>query len=144
MAVSLQKFREIVFQLLYSRSFNTAEGELALVMKEQAAPKSQVRAAKEKVDAIWEIREELDALIAEKATDYDLERISRIEKAILRMGLYELLHTDLPSKIALSEAVRLARKFSTAEASAFVNAILDAVYKQEKADEILSEKCVSC
>lgn len=144
MAVSLQKFREIVFQLLYSRSFKTAEEDLSLVMREQAVPKSTIRSAKEKVDAIWGIKDSLDALIAEKAIDYDLERISRIEKAILLMGLYELLHTDLPSKIAISEAVRLARKFSTAEGGAFVNALLDAVYKEMKADERVPEPCVSC
>lgn len=144
MAQSLQKFREIVFQLLYGRSFETSEEELSLVMRQNSIPKSLARQAKERVDAIWKIKDELDFLISEKAHDYDIVRISRIERAILLVGLYELLHTDLPSKIAISEAIRLTRKFSTPEGGSFVNAILDAVYKEQKADEILPEKQVSC
>nr|NGX48373.1 hypothetical protein [Chlamydiota bacterium] len=77
-----------------------------------------------------------------KAIGYELERISRIERSILRLGLYELLYTDLPDKVAITEAIRLTRKFATAEGGAFVNALLDAIYKDR--DEVISEKPVTC
>ena len=103
-----------------------------------------IRVAKERVEAIWDLREELDECIQSRAKDYDLERIPRIEQAVLRLGLYELLHTDLPPKVAISEAVRLARKYATAESSAFVNALLDAVYKEkEHVPQTLSEEQIT-
>ena len=142
MAQSVQKFREIVFQLLYSRCFEGTIGELSLVMRQNAIPKKRAREAEKIVDTIWEKREELDQLIGAKAIGYELERISRIERSILRLGLYELLYTDLPDKVAITEAIRLTRKFATAEGGAFVNALLDAIYKDR--DEVISEKPVTC
>ncbi|NGX38511.1 MAG: hypothetical protein K1000chlam2_01685 [Chlamydiae bacterium] len=146
MALSAQKFREIVFQLLYSRDFEKSDEEsaMALVMRQNTIPKSVIRVAKERVEAIWDLREELDECIQGRAKDYDLERIPRIEQAVLRLGLYELLHTDLPPKVAISEGIRLARKFATAESASFVNALLDAVYKEkEHAPQTLSEEQIT-
>ncbi|NGX26601.1 MAG: hypothetical protein K940chlam6_00526 [Chlamydiae bacterium] len=142
MAQNVQKFREIVFQLLYSRCFEGTIGELSLVMRQNAIPKKRAREAEKIVDTIWEKREELDQLIVAKAIGYELERISRIERSILRLGLYELLYTDLPDKVAITEAIRLTRKFATAEGGSFVNALLDAIYKDR--DEVISEKPVTC
>ncbi len=146
MAQSIQKFREIVFQLLYSRCFEADSGELSLVMRLHAIPKKRALEAEKLASAIWEKHEELDLLIADKAIDYDLKRITRIERSILRLGLYELLHTDLPDKVAMAEAVRLTRKFATAEGGGFVNAILDAVYHDQgkTQGEAISEEQVTC
>ncbi|MDN3506550.1 MAG: transcription antitermination factor NusB [Simkaniaceae bacterium] len=139
MAQSLKKFREIVFQLLYSRSFEQEDGELTLVMRQNAIPKKLAKQAEEQAKAILAKAEELDQKISEKAVDYDLQRISWIERSILRLGLFELLHTDLPDKVAIAEGIRIARKYATAEAAGFVNALLDAVY-----NETISKESISC
>lgn len=133
MALSLQKFREIVFQLLYSRCFEESEQEVvSLVMRQNAIPKKTVRIAWEKVEEIWRLHEDLDQKIRENSPSYDLERIPFIERSVLRLGLYELLHTDLPPKVAISEALRLTHKYATAEGAKFVNALLDQFYKEKK------------
>jgi N utilization substance protein B len=75
-----------------------------------------------------EHREEIDARLAASAEHYELARMAAVDRAILRLGAYELLHRpDVPPKVAIDEAIRIALKFSTAESGAFVNGILDRV-----------------
>lgn len=75
-----------------------------------------------------EHREEIDASLGASAEHYDLARMAAVDRAILRLGAYELLHRpDVPPKVAIDEAIRIAQKFSTAESGAFVNGILDRV-----------------
>jgi N utilization substance protein B len=71
----------------------------------------------------------LDEIIGKHAQNWRLERLAAIDRAILRMAVYELRATDTPPKVVLNEAVELAKKFSSEEAGAFVNGILDAVHK---------------
>lgn len=142
MAQSMQKYRQIVFQLLYSRSFSGVSDELSLIQRENAIPKKQAREALERVNAIEEKIPELDKLIEAKAVDYELDRISKIERSILHLALFELLYTDLPDKVAIAEAVRLSRKFSTREAASFVNAVLDAIFKER--DGAISTEQATC
>lgn len=68
---------------------------------------------------------ELDEIIAKYAANWRLERISAIDRAILRLALHEMRATDTPAKIVINEAVDLAKKFSSEEAGGFVNGILD-------------------
>ncbi len=80
--------------------------------------------------------DELDALIVRHAQNWRLERMAIIDRAVLRLAIYELRIKETPPKVVLNEAVDLAKKFSSEDAGAFVNGILDAVSKTlvEKAD----------
>jgi len=80
--------------------------------------------------------DELDALIVQHAQNWRLERMAIIDRAVLRLAIYELRIAETPPKVVLNEAVDLAKKFSSEDAGAFVNGILDAVNKAlvEKAD----------
>jgi len=80
--------------------------------------------------------DELDALIVQHAQNWRLERMAIIDRAVLRLAIYELRIAETPPKVILNEAVDLAKKFSSEDAGAFVNGILDAVNKTlvEKAD----------
>jgi N utilization substance protein B len=71
----------------------------------------------------------LDETITKHAENWKIERLSAIDRAILRLGIYELRSTDTPPKVVMNEAVDLAKKFSSEDAGSFVNGILDAVYK---------------
>src|SRR5215475_1288470 len=70
-----------------------------------------------------------DEQVAKHAIDWKLERIAAIDRAILRLGIYELRRGETPHKVVINESVELAKKFSSEDASAFVNAILDTVRK---------------
>jgi len=76
----------------------------------------------------------LDELIAKFASNWRIERISAIDRAILRLALHELRATDTPPKIVINEAVDLAKKFSSEDAGGFVNGVLDTYHKSMKAD----------
>ena len=73
--------------------------------------------------------EEIDPIISMHAQNWRLERIAAIDRAILRLALCEIRTTSTPAKVIINEAVELAKKFSSEEASAFINGILDAAIK---------------
>lgn len=123
-----KKFREIVFQLLFSidRGDSLEEDLIPFLMKELEVAQSLVQSAYQKARAIWHLRDTLDQVLIERSKDYALNRIQYVEKNILRLGLYELLYEkELDKKIVITESIRLCRKFSTPEAGSYINAILD-------------------
>lgn len=73
--------------------------------------------------------DELDALIVQHAKNWRLERMAIIDRAVLRLAIFELRAGETPPNVILNEAVELAKKFSSEDAGAFVNGILDAVRK---------------
>ena len=132
MALSQQKFREIVFQLLYSQDIGRPNEALMteLMMAELAVSKKNVRLAQERVHHIQERLSEIDPLISSVSTSYDFDRIQSVAKNILRLGVFELFFDDqIPPKVAIAEAIRLSRKFNTPESASFVNALLDHLYQ---------------
>jgi len=89
---------------------------------------------RELVDGVEGHREELDALIERYAEDWTLDRIAPLERSILRVSLHELLHRpDVPTEVAIDEAVEAAKELCGAQAPGFVNGILGAVQRSEVA-----------
>jgi transcription antitermination protein NusB len=79
-------------------------------------------------------RAELDGLIARYARGWSLDRIAPLERNILRVALYELLHRpDVPHEVAIDEAVEAAKELCSADAPGFVNGILGSVQREEVA-----------
>lgn len=70
-------------------------------------------------------REEMDELIGKAAENWSLERMAATDRNVLRLGAYEILHCDTPDRVAINEAVELAKRFGTAQSAQFVNGILD-------------------
>jgi N utilization substance protein B len=90
--------------------------------------------ARELVEGTLRDREELDGLIERHATGWSLDRIAPLERNILRVALYELLHRDdVPAEVAIDEAVEAAKELCSADAPGFVNGILGAVQREEVA-----------
>lgn len=78
-------------------------------------------------EGTWVNREDIDQAITDASTRWRIERMPTVDRNILRLGVYELQYSDLPIGIVISEAVELAKKFSTARSGAFVNGVLSAV-----------------
>jgi len=75
---------------------------------------------------------DIDQKISDYATNWQIRRMAIIDRNIMRIGLYELKHTtDIPPKVAINEAVELAKKYGDLESSKFVNGILDKIHKKE-------------
>ena len=84
------------------------------------------------VEGVYKNLAVIDAKISEYATNWQLNRMAVIDRNILRMGVYELKFADgIPPKVAINEAVELAKKYGDLESSKFVNGILDKIHKQE-------------
>jgi N utilization substance protein B len=135
MAIPKQKFREIVLLLLYSHDMTAEENKdaVSMVMETLSVTKKAVMEAYERVNHVLSRLPEIDKLIEATALSYAFDRIQRIEKNVVRLGIYEMLFDDeVPPKVAIAEAMRLARKFSTPEAASFVNALLDTLYKKQE------------
>lgn len=81
---------------------------------------------------IGEHSQEIDNLISERAKGWRLERMVSVDRNILRLGIYELLFSQIPPEAAINEAVELAKKYGTEKSGSFINGILDRVYKGEK------------
>jgi N utilization substance protein B len=135
MSLPAQKFREIVFQILYSHDMGKSDDAtiVDLLAQELEVSKKSVREAQQRVQDLLQHLEEIDALIGKTSVSYAFERIQSVERNILRVGAYEILFDkDIPPKVAIAEAMRLTRKFSTKEAASFVNAILDSIYRSSE------------
>lgn len=84
----------------------------------------------------WAARERYDELLRQRVSNWSLTRVGSVERGILRVALEELLGESMkdkrpPAKVAINEAIEIARTFGSAESAAFVNGVLDAVYQEE-------------
>jgi N utilization substance protein B len=86
--------------------------------------------ADELVDRILANKESVDQTLATVVENYSPERIDPVDRAILRLGAYELLHAATPPKVAINEAIELAKRFGTTDSRRFVNGVLDKVAAQ--------------
>ena len=108
---------------------------------QQPSPdKESVLFARQLVDAVVKHRSELDAEIADVATNWNIDRMAAVDRNILRLGLAELtVHPETSHKIILNEAVELAKRYSSDEAGAFVNGLLDKLRTKLRPDTIAPE-----
>jgi N utilization substance protein B len=83
-------------------------------------------------------REWCEDKIKSHLQNWDMDRVALLDKLVLVMGICEIYFLDdVPPKVTISEAIEIAKKFSTEESSSFVNGILDAVYKDAKAEKTI-------
>ncbi|MBE5777123.1 MAG: transcription antitermination factor NusB [Clostridiales bacterium] len=88
------------------------------------------------LEGVQEHEEELDAVIVRYLKDWSLERIARVNRAVLRLAIYEMTYCkDVPSNVVISEAVGLAQKFDSPEGGKFVNGVLSSVLKDMNKEE---------
>jgi len=97
------------------------------------------------IDGVIENREDIDKYITKYATEWPLDQITIVDRNILRIGVYELMfNSDIPSKVAINEAIEIAKTFGNESSGKFVNGVLGAIYKdmlkQEEAKEKKKEK----
>lgn len=95
----------------------------------------------ELVDGVTEKQDELDSIIQPVAPDWPLSQIARIDRTILRMGVYELhFNKSIPNKVVINEAVELAKSFGADNSSKFINGVLGTVLKNLEAKQAKQAK----
>lgn len=124
------KARELALQFLYSLDLRKFEGmdNLGEFLKEQTQDEEVTIYTKRLIEGVSTQRAVIDRRIQEIAKNWSLKRMAAIDRSILRMGAYELLHCqDIPAKVAINEAIELGKKFSTENSGSFINGILDKI-----------------
>jgi transcription antitermination protein NusB len=130
--VSLRtKAREFAMQMLFQWDMSRqdlSKLEAQFWKSAKAADKTRAFANKLFEGAAKDVRA-LDEIIGKHCENWRFERLAAIDRAILRLAIHELREADTPPKVVLNEAVEMAKKFSSEEAGAFVNGLLDSVHK---------------
>lgn len=130
--------RSIVLQTLFEWDFNNykkkqAEDALIRNSLEFSDGTTDVEFTNRLLDGVLGKKKDIDDIITNAAPDWPLEKISNIDRNVLRLGLFELLFSDrdeVPPKVAINEAIELAKSFGGDTSGKFVNGVLGAVYKE--------------
>lgn len=142
--------RSIVMQVLYQWDFKDQPTAALPAIIEQVVAEFGNGIEKEKeyitetVNAIVDHLPSIDAAITKYAPNWPLQQISIVDRNVLRIGLFELLHNDaIPAKVAINEAIEIAKSYGGPSSGKFVNGILGAIYKdlpQEAQEDTTEEK----
>ncbi len=127
--------REHALKILYQVEITHRDLDLILAdfwKMEEVSDEEVITYAKMVVAGVLKECTILDEKISKYATNWQLKRMAVIDRNVMRIGLFELQHTtDIPPKVAINEAVDLAKKYGDLESSKFVNGILDKIHKKE-------------
>ena len=122
--------REAVLALLFETEYHEDEAPETIFLRAAEARDvdTKDRIIRKEYYAIMERLSEIDALLGRHAKGWRTDRLSRVSRAILRLGAYEIVYAEkIPAPIAINEAVELAKKFDDPKARAFINGVLNAV-----------------
>ena len=118
------ELREHIFKMLFQIEFNDSV--------DMPAKEKDKQYIQNKYEAILSHIEEIDGLLNENATGWKTTRMNKVDLSILRLALYEIKwDEDVPAKVAINEAVELAKRFGGDNSSSFVNGVLAKFAKQE-------------
>ncbi|GAB6045760.1 transcription antitermination factor NusB [Caminibacter profundus] len=128
--------RESVIQTLYAidQGNNDATSQFDELLKEKKIKGSKAEFAKKLLNGVLENLNEIDEMIKDHLIDWSFDRLDKVDKQILRLGVYELKYTDTPFQIVIDEAVKIAKNFSEDKAKSFINGILDRIAKEIRED----------
>ena len=144
--------RELAVHLIYSRSFTGEEPKSVISARLEKeyysllAEENQVYADRpghaqliyidQVVDGVANREEELNAIIQEKSIGWDVTRISKLTRAIIQVAIFEIMHLDdVPTGVAIAEAVRIAKLYDGDDTGSFVNGILGSFARSIQPEE---------
>lgn len=124
---SRSRAREVALQALFQEDLNPRDS------RDQLAPFVEARLQDEElrefatslVMGVMRNRDELDELLKSKADNWSLSRMAATDRNVMRLGAFEIRYADTPDRVAINEAVELAKRFGSKQSSQFVNGILD-------------------
>ncbi len=126
-----RKAREVALQVLYEIDFLKIDPQEAVTLfwENFDAPKNVQKFSCRLIEGTIEHQKEIDDLISSCSENWSISRMSRVDRNILRLAVFELLHCqDIPPKVTLNEAIDLGKDFGSENSGSFINGILDALY----------------
>lgn len=133
-------------QILFEWDFNGCKPEnlpriFEHTLKEfSPAGEESAKFVKELAEGVRYNIKEIDGLIQKYAPEWPIEQITAIDRNVLRLGIYELIFAEnIPSKVAINEAIELAKTFGSESSGKFINGVLGAIYKERTENGLIKE-----
>jgi transcription antitermination factor NusB len=123
--------RELAIQVLFHLEFNSGAPEevFDLICENFSAQESVMPFSRQLVLGVCEKRKEVDVLIRNASKNWRLERMSRLDRCILRLAAFEISFLeDIPPKVSIDEALEIGKKFGGEDSGRFINGVLDNIY----------------
>lgn len=130
------KLREIIITILYqSYIFESKDISYDLndLIKEHIEKKNEF--VNDSISYVKSNQEDIDKLANKYMKDWTIDRLSKVDKAIVSLAIYELLNTDTPNVVAINEAIELSKKYSDEKVVKLINSVLDKILHEEAKDE---------
>lgn len=127
--MSRRELRERLFKLIFRIEFNTREEmeqqEQLFLEEEEITDPEEAGQIRDKLNKVLDKLVQIDEQLNDKVTGWDTKRMGKVDLAILRLAVYELMYDEeIPTGVAINEAVELAKKFGQDSSAAFVNGVL--------------------
>ena len=129
-----RKAREVALQMLFQIDLNPdLEGKaIATQIRDQIDDHELAALARALFGGVMEHRASLDETIESTAQNWTLKRMAVVDRNVLRLGLYELVHRDTPHGVVIDECIELAKKFGDKNSSRFINGMLDKLVPEDR------------
>ena len=130
------ELRDIIIKILYQVNIYKESNviyDLDDVIKEQLEIDNNF--VRESIDGVFSHQDEIISLSNKYLKNWDYSRLSKVDQAILSLAIYELMWSDVPSLVAINEAIELAKKYSDDPVVKMINGVLDKIYHEELKEE---------
>ena len=127
------ELREVIMKVLYQISmFDEAKVSYNLndLIKEQLEVENSF--VNDSINGILENKDKIYSLANKYLNDWSVDRLNKVDQAIISLGIYELMYTDTPSVVSINEAIELSKKYSDESVTKMINGVLDKIYHEEE------------
>lgn len=126
------ELRDIIVKVLYQIYIfeaSNSEYDITSLIKEQLEIENEF--VNKSIFEIISKQKEISEIANKYLVDWNIDRLSKVDKAILSLAIYELKYTDTPSVVAINESIELSKKYSDEKVTKMINACLDKIYHEE-------------
>ena len=127
------ELREVIMKVIYQINLldeANLDYDVEKLIKEQLEIQNEF--VDTSVEGIIENKTKIYELANKYLTDWTMDRLNKVDQAIISLGIYELMYTDIPSVVAINEAIELSKKYSDEAVTKMINGVLDKVYHEEE------------
>ena len=130
--INRSELREIIMKIVYQINLleeANLEYDLNELIKEQLEVENEF--INESIAGILEHKDKINSLANKYLKDWTMDRLNKVDQAIISLGIYELMYTETPSIVAINEAIELSKKYSDDAVTKMINGILDKIFHEE-------------
>jgi len=137
-----RRAREIVLQVLFEEDLHPMRDEqiaMDFLFKRLSYNDSLIDFAKEILVGVRSHRVEIDKLLSKYSANWSIKRMATSDRNVMRIAAYEMLYGETPGRVAINEAIDIAKRYGSLNSGAFVNGILDRMFKDHKAADVQAD-----